>query len=86
MTTIHDLNRAVEAVGEVPCMNAPDFFFVDRNEPGQIKGYHIAKKLCAECPIKWTCLDYALENDEQEGMWGGLSPYERQATRRKKVV
>ena len=67
-------------------MNAPDFFFIDRKDPNALNSYNITKKLCNSCPIKWICLDYAMTNHEEDGMWGGLSPDERRATRRRQAV
>ena len=32
-----------------------------------------AKAICAECPVKVSCLDYALARPEQYGTWGGLT-------------
>ena len=32
-----------------------------------------AKKICAECSVKIECLEYALKNNIQYGMWGGVS-------------
>lgn len=36
-----------------------------------------AKKVCASCEVRSECLDYALQNDERFGIWGGLSERER---------
>lgn len=36
-----------------------------------------AKALCALCPVQRDCLNYALENDLHEGVWGGLTEAER---------
>lgn len=36
-----------------------------------------AKAMCARCPVAAECLDYALENEERFGIWGGLSERER---------
>ncbi|MEU2875029.1 WhiB family transcriptional regulator [Streptomyces sp. NPDC007070] len=36
-----------------------------------------AKELCALCPVRRDCLNYALENDLREGVWGGLTAAER---------
>lgn len=35
------------------------------------------RKICRGCPVTSTCLDYALEADERQGIWGGLTPKER---------
>jgi WhiB family redox-sensing transcriptional regulator len=36
-----------------------------------------AKRICAGCPVRGECLDYALENREEGGIWGGLNKHER---------
>ena len=36
-----------------------------------------AKAICASCDVQEPCLEYALENDEEWGIWGGLSRKER---------
>jgi len=42
-----------------------------------------AKKICASCEVRVRCLDYALENDERFGIWGGLSERERRKLRKR---
>lgn len=41
-----------------------------------------AKRICESCEVRSQCLDYALENDERFGIWGGLSERERRKLRR----
>lgn len=36
-----------------------------------------AKRVCAACPVRDACLDYALEHHERFGIWGGKSERER---------
>lgn len=38
-------------------------------------------ELCASCPVQAQCLEYALANREDDGVWGGLCP-----TRRRKLL
>jgi WhiB family transcriptional regulator, redox-sensing transcriptional regulator len=38
-----------------------------------------AKAICARCPVRSECLDYALRNREPHGIWGGLNELERKA-------
>ncbi len=40
-----------------------------------------AKRICGGCAVRAECLAYALENDEQFGVWGGLSERERNGSR-----
>lgn len=44
-----------------------------------------AKKVCGSCEVRSECLDYALENDERFGIWGGLSERERRKLKRRAV-
>jgi WhiB family transcriptional regulator, redox-sensing transcriptional regulator len=42
------------------------------------------RALCAQtdCEVRAECLEYALENDERFGIWGGLSERERRRIKR----
>ncbi|ASR55030.1 WhiB family transcriptional regulator [Cellulomonas sp. CW35] len=44
-----------------------------------------AKKVCSGCDVRAECLEYALENDERFGIWGGLSERERRKLKRRVV-
>lgn len=51
---------------------APDLFYPERGEsPRQ------AKQICATCPVRQECLAHALTHNEEHGIWGGTTPYER---------
>jgi len=65
---------------EARCLDAdPEAFFPEKG--GSTRE---AKRICAACPVRDECLEYALENDERFGIWGGLS--ERERRRAKRVV
>lgn len=49
-----------------------DLFFPEKNQSMQAQ-----KAVCAGCPVSAQCLEWALANDEQFGVWGGLSAAER---------
>lgn len=42
-----------------------------------------AKRICTTCDVRDQCLDYALQNDERFGIWGGLSERERRKLKRR---
>lgn len=42
-----------------------------------------AKRICESCEVREECLEYALENDERFGIWGGLSERERRKLRKR---
>jgi WhiB family redox-sensing transcriptional regulator len=41
-----------------------------------------AKKVCAACPARAECLQWALQAGEVDGVWGGTTPTERAGIRR----
>ncbi len=51
-------------------------FFPSRGEPA---GH--ARQVCAACPVRQPCLDYAITNRITHGIWGGLTERERRALR-----
>ncbi|MGP3775438.1 WhiB family transcriptional regulator [Streptomyces sp. SDT5-1] len=53
----------------------PDLFFPEPDEMDRIRE---AKSLCAQCPVRKTCLDAALENGDREGIRGGMTEEERE--------
>lgn len=38
-----------------------------------------AKAICAGCPVRRECLDYAMRIREPHGIWGGLNELERRS-------
>jgi len=36
-----------------------------------------AKSICAACPVRIECLEYAVRIREPHGIWGGLNEIER---------
>ncbi len=49
-----------------PCQQQPELFFASHG-----LALDLAKKLCADCPIREECLTSALERGEPHGVWGG---------------
>jgi WhiB family redox-sensing transcriptional regulator len=42
-----------------------------------------AKRVCNHCcPVRPECLDYALDTNQTQGIWGGLSVNERRKLKR----
>jgi WhiB family redox-sensing transcriptional regulator len=44
-----------------------------------------AKEVCASCPVRRQCLDYALEKSFKQGIWGGCIDEERVRERRRRA-
>ena len=75
-----DYSWRVEAI----CRDTdPELFF-----PVGTTGYALlqiarAKEVCGQCPVNRDCLDYALETNQDSGIWGGTSEEERRNIRRR---
>lgn len=52
----------------------PELFFP---EPDEMDKIHAAKALCAQCPVRRTCLDAALECGDTYGIRGAMTEEER---------
>lgn len=54
----------------------PEIFFPEKGDSTKE-----AKQTCLACTVRVECLEYALANDEQHGIWGGLSGNARRKLR-----
>ena len=64
------------------CLGAdPDLFFPERGASTKE-----AKAVCQGCVVREDCLEYALQNGEKFGIWGGLSERERRRIRRQRAL
>jgi WhiB family redox-sensing transcriptional regulator len=60
----------------------PELFFpVSDMGPGARQA-KLAKAVCARCPVRAQCLEYALDNGLDHGIYGGTTESERRALRR----
>lgn len=50
----------------------PSLFF-----PSDGVGVERAKRVCEDCPVLTQCLEYAIENRIDHGVWGGTSERQR---------
>lgn len=55
------------------CNNHPPAVFF----PSDGVGVEAAKEICASCPMKEPCLEYAIDNRVDHGVWGGASERQR---------
>ncbi|MFV0435573.1 MAG: WhiB family transcriptional regulator [Leucobacter sp.] len=76
-----DENEALAWQADALCAQTdPEAFFPEKG--GSTRE---AKRICESCEVRAECLEYALENDERFGIWGGLSERERRRLRREAI-
>lgn len=68
---------STEWMADGKCREYPAGTFFPRDGVGVI----IAQRICATCPVASQCLEYALENHVDHGIWGGKSERERRRLR-----
>jgi WhiB family transcriptional regulator, redox-sensing transcriptional regulator len=77
-TTTH--KRGTSWMDLARCIDVdPQVFF-----PSDGRGVEAARRYCAECRVRESCLEYALENHIQHGVWGGASERARRRMSRKR--
>lgn len=59
----------------------PRLFFPAPGRPGTE-----AKRICADCPVVQQCADMAIADHGLDGVWGGLTAFERDQIRKRKRV
>ncbi|MGI8810564.1 MAG: WhiB family transcriptional regulator [Acidimicrobiales bacterium] len=47
-------------------------------------GVAAAKAICATCPVREACLEFALVTRQDDGVWGGIDENERRRIRRRR--
>lgn len=60
----------------------PELFFPVGTTGQALQQIAKAKNVCCECPVKIECLQFAMETNQDTGIWGGLSEEERRQIRR----
>lgn len=75
---VEDENPLAWQTDSLCAQTDPEAFFPEKG--GSTRD---AKKICGSCEVRNQCLEYALENDERFGIWGGLSERERRKLRKR---
>ncbi|MSS83728.1 WhiB family transcriptional regulator [Actinomycetaceae bacterium WB03_NA08] len=61
----------------------PELFFPIGNTGPAISQVAEAKMVCATCEVVEVCLRWAIENNQDSGVWGGMSEEERRSLKRR---
>lgn len=54
----------------------PELFWPETNDGRRAQE---AQEVCMSCPVMDKCLDYAIDTNQNQGIWGGLTPSGRAA-------
>ena len=54
--------------------------------PGRGESAEPARQVCAGCPVRQPCLEFALRHGEVHGIWGGLTERDRRSLRTRHTV
>ena len=65
---------------------SPELFFPVGNTGSALDAISLAKTVCHRCPSENECLEYALDSNQDNGVWGGRSEEERRAIRRQRQL
>jgi WhiB family transcriptional regulator, redox-sensing transcriptional regulator len=65
-----------------------ELFFVPDGEirKDRLRRQRLAKSVCAQCPVRVECGDFALRSQQPFGIWGGMTEHERQQELMSKTV
>ncbi|MFC8358406.1 WhiB family transcriptional regulator [Streptomyces griseorubiginosus] len=66
--------RRAACVGE-----DPELFFPVGTVGPAVRDIAAAKRVCARCPVRPECLEWALSTGQTSGVWGGTCEQERDA-------
>jgi WhiB family transcriptional regulator, redox-sensing transcriptional regulator len=60
----------------------PELFFPVGTTGPVLDEIRSAKAVCQDCPVREPCLQFALETNQDTGIWGGTTEEERRRLRR----
>ena len=61
----------------------PDVFYPEEYSGWQARSLTLeAKQICSSCPVRVDCLEYAVEERLDHGIWGGTTPGDRRGRRK----
>lgn len=61
----------------------PELFFPIGNTGPALAQIEQAKAVCQRCTVVDVCLKWAMSNNQDSGVWGGMSEDERRALKRR---
>lgn len=60
----------------------PGLFFPSGTAGAALEQIRVATSICRSCPAQGPCLQYALDTNQEAGIWGGTDEEERRKMRK----
>ena len=70
------LNKHFDWMDGAECVGMTDVFFIENRGYAKDK-INQAKAICNKCNVRTKCLEFALDNRMEYGIWGGKTAIER---------
>lgn len=71
---------------DAACLDVgPELFFPIGTAYPAVQQIAEAKVVCGRCPVAETCLEWATDSHQDNGVWGGMSSDERRTLKRRKA-
>lgn len=68
---------------QAKCLGSnPELFFPLGSTGQPLAQAQAAKRICQACAVRHPCLQFALETNQDTGVWGGTTEEERRTMRR----
>lgn len=73
-------------LGRAACRALPTELFFPAGELDEqaVEQAEEAKSVCASCPVRVACLEFAIATNQPYGIWGGANASERRSIRRRR--
>lgn len=75
---------------DAECLNLdPDIFYPHFKQYDHVHNAIVAQpalEICKNCRVREDCLEFALAIQEKQGIWGGMTPAQRQRARRQRAL
>ncbi len=69
--------------GDASCRDTdPELYFPSGSTGAAHEQIEAAKSVCRSCPVQGPCLRFAIETNQEDGVWGGRDEQERRRLRK----
>jgi WhiB family redox-sensing transcriptional regulator len=85
MSAQHDGPSFATWIDRAACRTLPISWWFPESAD-DVRTANKALAVCQRCDVRTECLQFALDNDDRHGIFGGLYPYQRYQMKHKKTL